>query len=48
MEKMKELFNKLKQATDAFYSRLFVVLTAQANGWQFDKQPEFLESGMPH
>jgi len=45
-EELKSVFNRLKQSADVLNSRLFIVLVAQAKGWQFAKDLEFLEAGM--
>jgi len=44
-EETKKVFEKLKQSTDVLNSRLFVILAAQAKGWPFARELEFLESG---
>jgi len=44
-EQTMNLFNRIKQSTDVLNSRLFVVLAAQAKGWSFARELEFLEAG---
>jgi len=42
---MKKFLQLVIQSTEALNSRLFVILAAQQNGWQFARKLQFLESG---
>jgi len=41
----KPVLEKIKQATQALNQRLFIIMTAQAKGWAWARELEFLETG---
>jgi len=42
---VEKLQAKLKRSTEALNKRLFVVMTAQTEGWAFARRVDFYESG---
>lgn len=45
-EEMRRLYEVSKKVTKADGDRLFVVMTAQAKGWNFAKELDFYQSGI--
>jgi len=41
-----KLYAKLKRSAEALNKRLFVVMTAQTEGWAFARRVNFYESGV--
>jgi len=46
LEEMRKYHLLIMQAAEELNSRLFVILAAQANGWNFARKLQFLESGI--
>jgi len=45
VEEMRTFQKLFKQSIEVFNTRLFVVMSAQQNGWNFARQLQFLEAG---
>lgn len=45
LEQADKWYRTMKLVTRAIHERLFVVMTAQAKGWQFAKDLDFFQSG---
>jgi len=43
---MQSILKKLKDSTAVLNQRLFIIMTAQAKGWDWAKELEFLETGI--
>jgi len=46
LEEMRKYHALIMQAAEEMNSCLFVILSAQANGWNFARKLQFLESGI--